>query len=63
MPLSLGLCGLVALLTLATTHLAPGLVPSPGPAAVPQAAGPAVGVGLLGLSFVLAALVARLGRR
>ncbi len=63
MPVSLGLCGLVALLTLATTHLAPGLVPGPGQAAVRPAAGPAVGVGLLGLSFVLAALVARLGRR
>ena len=45
MPLSLGLCGLVALLTLATAHLAPGLVPSPGLAAVRQAAGPAVGAG------------------
>ena len=63
MPTSLALCGLVALLTFATARLAPGLVPGPGPTAVQQAAGPAAGVGLLGLSLVLAALVARLGRR
>jgi lactate permease len=63
MPLSLALCGLVGLLTLAAARFGPGLVPVPRPEVASGVAGPALGAGLLALSVVLAALVARAGRR
>jgi hypothetical protein len=63
MPLSLALCGLVGLLTLAVARFGPGLVPVARPEVAIGVASPALGAGLLALSVVLAALVARAGRR
>ena len=65
LPLSLGLALFAGLATLATAHLAPGLVPREAPEQAPAviAGGAAAGAGLLALALVLAALVASRGGR
>ena len=63
LPLSIALCGVVGLLALATSALAPGLVPASRAAQAAGAGGPAAGAALLAAAVVLAAFAARLGRR
>ena len=63
LPLSLALCGLVGLATVAAASVAPGIVPGPGVPAAAPAGDPATGAALLAFALLLAAPVARLGRR
>ncbi|HMM36172.1 MAG TPA: lactate permease LctP family transporter, partial [Thermoanaerobaculia bacterium] len=61
LPLSLGLCAAVGLLSAATARLAPALVPPPVAGSGAVVAGPASGLALLGLCILVAGLVARRG--